>query len=95
MVSKMGKRADLTKLSPKQLHGIGSGVREKDQDIEALKYLDQTMVGYQKKANCKTNKKPLKVKTLQVHFKNLLALTNLPCIYNFLANNAINSNDHK
>lgn len=60
----MNKLSDLSKYSPKQLHGMGSDAREKDHHLEALQYLDHAIVGYQKEGNYKGLIDALKDRTL-------------------------------
>lgn len=60
----MNKLLDLSKYSPKKLHGMGSDAREKDHHLEALQYLDHAIVGYQKEENYRGVVDALKDRTL-------------------------------
>ena len=60
----MVKLLDLSRLSPKKLHGLGSDAREKDNHLEALQYLDHAIVGYQNQSNYEGLIDALKDRTL-------------------------------
>lgn len=60
----MKKLLDLSRFSPKKLHGMGSDAREKDRHLEALQYLDHAIVGYQKERNYRGLIDALKDRTL-------------------------------
>jgi tetratricopeptide (TPR) repeat protein len=60
----MEKLPDLSRFTPKQLHGMGSDAREKDQHLDALQYLNHAIVGYQRERNYRGLVDALKDRTL-------------------------------
>ena len=60
----MKKLLDISKLTPKKLHLLGSNAREKDNHLGALQYLDHAIIGYQRENNYEGIVDALKDRTL-------------------------------
>jgi len=79
---KMHKYSNLSNYSAKEIHNLGRTSREKDAHLEALQYLDQSIIGYQKEKDYRGIIDALAERTIT--WKHFFLLTN-DMVYAILA----------